>query len=399
MAENYQYLTRSGVIVPDTDAVRDDVRAEWRGVFGDDLSVDEETPQGVLITVDTLARDGVARNNAALANQINPGQAGGVFLDAICALTGLERAAATRSTLSGVDVAGIPNTPIRQGLRARTEAGDLFETTGTVVLSADGKGKIGFRSVEYGSIAAPAGTLKHIVDSVLGWETVNNAENALLGQTEQSDESLRTQRKRTLALQGVSISEAITSALYDTAGVQSLQFRENTDSAIRVIDGVSMKPHSIWVCIDGGTDTDIAQALLKNKSAGAGWNGAVEVEAIDPASGQRYHVQFDRPTLRNFLTRVTVRAGSSVTDPQVVVREAILAYSENRIDGETGFTVGTSVSPFELAAAVNRFAPSIFVQRLEVSNRSPIDYVTTEIPLDIWEKASITPSGIQVIVV
>ncbi|WP_197335293.1 hypothetical protein [Ralstonia solanacearum] len=115
MAENYQYLTRSGVIVPDTDAVRDDVRAEWRGVFGDDLSVDEETPQGVLITVDTLARDGVARNNAALANQINPGQAGGVFLDAICALTGLERAAATRSTLSGVDVAGIPNTPFARG--------------------------------------------------------------------------------------------------------------------------------------------------------------------------------------------------------------------------------------------------------------------------------------------
>ncbi|WP_197335291.1 hypothetical protein [Ralstonia solanacearum] len=167
------------------------------------------------------------------------------------------------------------------------------------MLSADGKGKIGFRSVEYGSIAAPAGTLKHIVDSVLGWETVNNAENALLGQTEQSDESLRTQRKRTLALQGVSISEAITSALYDTAGVRSLQFRENTASTAQVIDGVLMKPHSIWVCVDGGTDTDIANALLKNKSAGAGWNGAVEVAAVDPASGQQYTILFDRPTLRD----------------------------------------------------------------------------------------------------
>lgn len=398
MADTYDYLTRTGVIVPDTAVVLDTVRNEWRSVLGDDLSVADETPQGVLITADVLGRNSVIRNNAALANQINPNESGGVFLDAICALTGLERAQAKRSTIANVDVTGIPNTPIRQGLRARTEAGDLFETTETVVLARDGTGKVGFRSVEYGAVPAPAGTLRHIVDSVLGWETVNNTENAKLGQIKQSDESLRLLRRQTLALQGVSISEAITSSLYATEGVQSLQFRENTDSAIRVIDGVSMKPHSIWVCVDGGTNTDIAQALLKNKSAGAGWNGAVEVEAIDPASGQKYTILFDRPTLRNFLTRVMVRAGSSVTDPQVVVREAILAYSENRIDGETGFTVGTSVSPFELAAAVNRFAPSIFVQRLEVSNLSPIDYVTTEITLEIWEKASITPSGIQVIV-
>ncbi|WP_338860908.1 baseplate J/gp47 family protein [Mycetohabitans rhizoxinica] len=399
MTDNYDYLTRTGVIVPDTAGVLDTVRNEWRGVLGDDLSVADETPQGVLITADALGRSSVIRNNAALANQINPNEAGGVFLDALCALTGLERAKAQRSSIADVEVTGIPNTVIRQGLRARTEAGELFETTETVVLARDGRAKVGFRAVEYGPVAAPAGTLRYIVDSVLGWETVHNPENAKLGRGRQSDASLRRLRKQTLALQGVSLCEAITSALYATEGVQSLKFRENTESVVQVIDGVVMKPHSIWVCIDGGTDADIAQALLKNKSAGAGWNGTVQVNAVDPASGQSYRVRFDRPIRRDFLARVTVRAASSVADPQIAVRDAILAYSEKRIEGETGFTVGTSVSPFELAAAVNRYVPGLYVQRLEVSHLLPINYVTTEIPLGIWEKAAIAPSGIQVIVV
>lgn len=195
MAKSYDYLTRTGVIVPDTSAVLDTVQDEWRSVFGNDLSMNAETPQGVLITADTLGRDAVMRNNAALANQINPNQAGGVFLDAICALTGLARRPATRSMIAHADLTGLPGTVIPSGARARTQAGDLFEIIQAVTLAQDGRATASFRSVEYGPITALAGTLVHIVDSVLGWETVNNRENAALGQTEQSDVSLHRQRK------------------------------------------------------------------------------------------------------------------------------------------------------------------------------------------------------------
>ncbi|UUM20921.1 baseplate J/gp47 family protein [Mycoavidus sp. SF9855] len=398
MAKPYDYLTHTGVMVPDTATVLETIQNEWRSVFGNNLSVEAETPQGVLMTADALGRNAVIRNNAALANQINPNQAGGVFLDAICALTGLERAKATRSTLANVDITGVPHTFIDEGARARTQAGDLFSTISATRLSQDGTGKVDFHSVEYGPIAATAGALVHIVDNVLGWETVYNAENATLGQSEQSDESLRAQRKRTLALQGISLSEAITSALSAIEGVKSLQFRENTESVAQIIDGVSMKPHSIWVCVDGGMDTDIAQALLKNKSAGAGWNGAVALQAINTASGQAYSVLFDRPTPRHFLVCVKVRIDSSVTDPQNAVRDAITTYAENQLENDKGFRLGTSVSPFELATAVNRGVPGIYVQEVKISNHKPVEYVTTEIKLNMWEKAFITPSAIQVVV-
>lgn len=88
---DYQFITSQGVIVPDTSTLRDDVENEYRSVFGQDLDVNPETPQGALITMEVENRDSVARNNAELANQINPDLAGGIFLDAIWALMGGQR--------------------------------------------------------------------------------------------------------------------------------------------------------------------------------------------------------------------------------------------------------------------------------------------------------------------
>lgn len=71
----------------------------------------------------------------------------------------------------------------------------------------------------------------------------------------------------------MSISEAITSALYAAEGVKSLSFRENTANTTATIDGISMVAKSVYVCVDGGTDAAVAAALLANKTCGAAWNG------------------------------------------------------------------------------------------------------------------------------
>ncbi|MBP3932282.1 MAG: hypothetical protein J6D44_00175, partial [Pseudomonas sp.] len=94
---DYNYIVSTGVIVPDTASLRSEVEAEYKSVLGADLPVTPETPQGVLITAEVESRDGMVRNNAELANQINPDIAGGVWLDAIWALTRGKRRGATRS--------------------------------------------------------------------------------------------------------------------------------------------------------------------------------------------------------------------------------------------------------------------------------------------------------------
>ncbi|EMA4783900.1 baseplate J/gp47 family protein, partial [Providencia rettgeri] len=210
---DYQYITSQGVIVPDTSTLRDEVENEFKNLFGQQLDVSPETPQGALITMEVENRDAIARNNAELANQINPDLAGGIFLDAIWALMGGQRFDATHSFLTQVKFTGTADTLIPKGSQAATLSGDLFETTNTLIIGKDGTITGDMRAIKTGAIECGIGQLNKVASSVLGWETVYNPSNAILGRNAESDLQARRRRKQTLAKNTVSVGEAITSAL------------------------------------------------------------------------------------------------------------------------------------------------------------------------------------------
>lgn len=393
MVDTYQYIIATGLIVPDTSNIQSGIQSEFKSVFGADLIVTPDTPQGVLITAETLARSEVVRNNAAVANQINPNYAGGIFLDAIMALTGIERTPQTQSLVAGVLLTGVPGSILPQGIQAKTSTGDVFSSASSVTLDVDGNATVDFYSVVFGPIPCPASSLTTIVTGVIGWETVTNPNAAVLGTTTQSDDAARAFRQNTLSFQNVSLPEAITSALYATEGVTSLSFRENVAATTQTIDGISMVAHSVYACVKGGTDTDVAAALLENKSSGAAWNGGTSIIVIEPASGQSYTVKFDRASEIGILIKATIKYG---TVDQVTA--AILAYAAGEIPGEAGFVVGAPVSPFEIAGAINQQYPTIYVKKVEISLVSPISYTTDEIPIALNQIAITQSTFITVII-
>lgn len=396
----YEYLTAAGVIVPDTADVLETVREEYRAALGDDLDTSDSTPQGLLIAAETAARLSVLRNNAALANQLNPDIAGGAFLDAVAALTRLNRQAATRSVLRGVVMTGQPGAILPAGAVARVGLdGAEFESVGAVALDAAGIGAVDFRCLTFGPVAVLAGALDTIVaGGVLGWETVRNPLAAEQGRNEQSDLSFRTQRRNTLALQGVSLSEAITSSLYALDGVTSLQYRENVTNAAAYIDGILLAAHSVWACVDGGTDAAIADALLRNKSLGADWNGATVVPVADPYSGQSYDVKFDRPEYVRIRVRVTVSQGTATANPVQDIPEALVAYADgDGINfGSPGLGVGNSVSPFELASAINIVYPGFYVRRVDIATDATA-FGPNELVLALNQKATLVADDVTLV--
>lgn len=394
----YEYIDATGVIIPDTQDLLTTVENEFKVVFGAQLNTDPATPQGRLIASEVNARDIFLRNNAALANQINPNVAEGTFLDAIWALTGGQRIAETSTTVAGVTLGGIPGTFIPAGSQAQTAAGDIFSTTGDATLNGVGVATVDFVADVGGPVPCGVGALNTPVSGVLGWETVTNATAGVVGQLAESDVASRLRRLQTLALQGVALPEAIISGLMDTEGVRSLSFRENVTDGPLVIDGVNLVEHSIYCCVDGGTDLDVATAILAKKSLGCDYNGAVTVNVTDPASGQIYPVKFDRPALVAIKARATVRAMNAVADPAATVRAALVAYAAGEIPGERGFVVGASVSPFELAGAVTATTPGIYVQKMEVAKIADA-YGTIEVPLLINELATLNANDIEVVIV
>lgn len=395
---DYNFVSSRGVVVPDTATLRSQVEAEWREAFGQDLDLSPDTPQGVMVTAEVEARDAVARNNAEVANQINPDIASGIWLDAIWRLTGGYRRPATPSLLQGVEFGGQPGTLIPAGSEAVVaDSGERFATVADITLDGTGVATGDMQSVSLGRIACPVGALDTIATTVLGWETVNNPTAAIVGTDEESDFASRQRRRNTLALQGISLSEAVTSRLYAVDGVRSLVFRENILPTSEVIDGITLAPHSIYACVSGGEDADIAQALLETKTAGAAWNGSVLVNVIDPFSGQTYPVRFERPTPVLLYIRVTVRA--TPLDAESLVRNAIINYANGLNDGEPGFAVGEDVSPFELAGAINQAEPRLFVMKVEISTDGGLAYTTNDAVIDITQVAAVTSNSISVVVV
>ena len=394
---DFQYIDTLGTIVPDTSTTRDEVAAEWQAVFGADLVTTPETPQGVIITLQTEQRDAIARNNAELANQINPDIAGGVFLDALMSFTGGARRSATQSTISGVVFSGVPGTNIPTGSQAiASGSGQIFTTDNPYIIGSGGSVTGSMTAVEYGPIEVPANGLDTVASAVLGWETVANPNAAVPGDLEESDIAARRRRLDTLALQSMSVAEAVVSRVQSIPEVRSMSFRENTAATTQTIDGISMVAHSIYACVEGGADADVAQALYETKTAGAGYNGSQTVSVTDPYSGQITSVKFDRPTQIPILVRVTVK--QTPLDAQNIVRDAIMDYVNGDLPGGMGLKVGDDVYPFEFSGAINQVQPPLIVTNIEISTDGAT-WSTSPLTVGLDEVATLQRSAITVNIV
>lgn len=374
MADVYDYVNETGIIVPDASVIQAEVEQEYLDTFGSDLNVDPSTPQGMLITIETLSRIAVADNNAAVANQINPNLAGGVFLDALLQLTGAQRVDSSPS-LVNCTLTGVQGTIIPSGSQISTTDGETkFELITTTTIPVGGSiSDVQFQSVEDGEIAAEENTLILIVSNVLGWETVTNPAAATLGTITQSDTQARLQRTNTLGAQGNSIATNVISNLYLLPGVSpsGLSFQENVLSIPQTINEILMVPHSLYTCVGGSaSNLDVATTIQNSKAAGCSYNNGLGIPISQPVtvplSGQVIDVLFDRPSLITISIDVTVHAFTTVQDVTTAVQNAIIDYANGEIPGQPGFRVGENVSPFVIAGAIMQQVTGIFVQEVQV---------------------------------
>lgn len=401
----YTFVVASGTIIVDTQLINQQVIDGYKLTFGDDLVITPDNPQGVLITAETLGRVSVADNNATIGNQINPNLSGGVYLDAIMQLTGIQRTPQTFSIVVG-KVAGVVGTIIPIGSLATDTNGIQWATMVAVTIPTGGNTTVNFQATVSGSITVAVHGLNTITSTVLGWETVDNlAVQAVLGSSTQSDAAARLYRRDTLAVQGQAVDVAILSGLYATLGVTSATFRENDQDTTETIDGVVMVPHSIYACVAGGTDLDVATTLSVKKGGGTNYNNGMSMTPVSVPvtmafSGQVINVLFDRPDPIAINVIVAISAGSAVQDPITATKQAVVDYGAGVLgNGEPGLRVGTSVSAFEIAGAVNYENPGIFVRSVFIAIAPTTPTASTTIDMALWQQASIQLSNVSVNVI
>lgn len=221
----YNYSTKNGVVIPNTDGIRDVVVQALKDAFEDQtLSTDPETPQGRIIESITLLFVDVLRACAMNANGFNPSQAVGTYLDNLGALSETER--------------------------------------------LSGESDYNFR--------------KRVTDSHAS---------------------------------GIGYAAAIRRALSQVAGITSICVLDNGKADPAVLpnstNGISVGAHSVFICIDGGDDMKVAEAIFKTLSAGCAFEtsyGTVTTKIVtDSRTNTSKSISFCRPQAITTTFAATVR--------------------------------------------------------------------------------------------
>lgn len=393
---DYQYQIDTGVIVPDMSQTLSEVAAEFRAVFGQSLSVDPSTPQGMLITRIAEMRDSVARNNCDVANQINPNVAGGVFLDALVGLHFGQRRAASRSTVTAT-VTGTNGTVVPKGSVAKTTLGARFETMYAVTIS--GSTSVQMQAIETGPVGADAGTLTKIETAISGWSTVTNTLAATLGRDVESDAQLRSRRLDMLGTQSTSTIAAIRSRLSaQVGGLISHAVVDNPTLSAKTIKGVSIAAKSIAVFTAGGASADIARAIYNTTPAGVPTVGATTVNVADTVvSGYSTPIKYTDAATVPVLVKVTV--DTSPLDLQTIIPELVVDYANGEGATPRNFVIGGDVLPFEIASYINSREPSINIRNVEITKASPVSWSNSPITIDLNQIPTIQLSSVTVVLV
>lgn len=370
----YEYITGTGVIVPDTSVLLSDIKARFVELFGDNLDLSPTTTQGRLIELFNRSETFTLQACAAVSNMLNLNKANGFVLDDLGALFLIERKPATKTSTTVV-LTGVPNTIIPANTRIKSADGNIFVNPASAVIGSDGSVSVRYQAVETGAIPALPNTLKTILDGVNGLETANNPANAVIGQEQESDGDFRNRIKISLNTNAIAVLSAIKASVEQVSGVVGSYCYDNYDSSAVIVDSLSVPAHSLLVVVDGGDDQEIANAIYVKKTAGTGYvakeNNAgytvVEKDVIDEAYGTTYKVRFVRPILTDVDIVVNVaRKSYSGDNLEQAVKNAIMTFANGDNPEVDGIVIGGSLSPFEVGAAISSELPDVFITSVSV---------------------------------
>lgn len=363
---NYDFIVETGTIVPDTSSTKKQVIEDLKQIKGfENMDYSDETPQGGIANAITLVRDDIARNNAYIANMFNPNYAVGAFLDAIGSLTATERFKATYTMVYGVELRGVRNTYVPNTLTVKNNNEDEFKIVGATTIGLDGIVLADFQAVKSGDIPCLANELDTDSTGVLGLESITNPNAGVIGENSENDVRFRRRREQTLAIQGTGTTEAIISGFYALPSIRSINFKENPTDQPTVEDGINLIANSIWVCVDGGNDEEIAKVFASKKDIGCAMNGEIEYAYLDPFSQQEVTYKFDRAIEKDILLKVYVKNNN--TSPQTLIPYTCEQWALGNLTADEGLTVGRSSSPFEISASINEVDKGLTVLNIEHS--------------------------------
>lgn len=180
-----------------------------------------------------------------------------------------------------------------------------------------------FQTEEYGKKLISNGVITEIVNNVDGLMAVTNILEPTLGRREETDSEFRQSYRRKAGLKSNTMIDSICSYLKNNVkNVETAYGYENVEDTT---DSNGIPPHSIEILVDGGEDTEVANAILKRKAGGINTHGSVEVQ-INTNYGDIVNIRFNRPQYLYSFLKVVIHGDRNkiATDYVEIVKKSII---------------------------------------------------------------------------
>lgn len=278
-------------------------------------TIHRELLKSIYNATDPSKCDGTQQDNKYQLNYVY--RKGGTYTTQNIAIT------ATKTvTLQGLD--GSYNDNTASAFTVSDDAGNLWYLVDTTTIYA-GITSLEFRAQNTGAVIPTIGTITNIVTITSGISAVNNVVGyTTLGVEQESNLAFRIRRDQSTGNQSGNNADTILGNILALDGVNACRVHENDTNST---DDTSTLPHYLWVIVDGGANTDIADVIYANKG-GCGTRGSVTVP-IATVSAQVLNINFDRPTVKPLFIRFDLQpTGDLATISQAGLKNYI---SENLI--------------------------------------------------------------------
>jgi len=188
--------------------------------------------------------------------------------------------------------------------------------------------------------------LVFVTDLIKGF----NSEDAVPGNLEELDPSVRINRLNTVRAAGSSTFEALKAAVTLVDDVDQVILYEN-DKHYFSSDG--LPPNSFEVVALGGTDVDVAQAIFDTKPLGIRSWGSTVV-AIDDSQGFSHDIGLTRPTEIILHIKLTLTIDSTYpVDGDALVKAALVAYAATLTIGVDAIILQFKAIPLTITGVVD----------------------------------------------
>jgi len=320
-------VTDQGFVKKDFETIKAELEAQAITQFGSEVDLSIFSPIGASIHSRALeqADQWDLAEEIYYANQID--NATGAALDRVVAFKGLTRQEEETSNVT-LTLTGTNGTIVNAGFIAQTPSGFQFITTETQTITG-GTVDINAVSIETGiEQNVTAASITEIVTVISGVDTVNNVTEATGGRDVETDAELRARYKAS-SVNGSSVN-GIQGALNELDSVTTAVVFENSTD---VTDGDGRPPHSYEAVIEGGTEPDIFDVLLRYNPAGIASYGSETAAGTDNVGVAR-SFDYNNPTNIDIFVTINITTNANW-----------VAGSEDTVERNTVEVIGGTYSP------------------------------------------------------